>query len=77
MAFEVAEPLLDASPLDIVIPALVTLLPGAALTMATVELSAGSMISGSSRLVFGLQRLLLLTFGIAMGIDLANGIAAG
>ena len=51
---------------------LVTLLPGAALTMATVELSAGSMISGSSRLVFGLQRLLLLTFGIAMGVELAG-----
>ncbi len=77
VAFEVAEPWLGASPLDIVIPALVTLLPGAALTMASVELSAGSMISGSSRLVFGLQRLLLLTFGIAMGIDLSNGIAQG
>ena len=51
------------------IPSLVTLLPGAALTMATIELAAGSMISGSSRLVYGLQRLLLLTFGIAMGVE--------
>lgn len=71
VAFEVAAPLLDTDPLQIVIPSLVTLLPGAALTIATVELSAGSMISGSSRLVYGLQRLLLLTFGIAMGVDLA------
>jgi len=73
VAFVVVAPLLNAWPLDIVIPSLVTLLPGAALTMATVELSVGSMISGSSRLVYGLQRLLLLTFGIAMGVDLANG----
>jgi uncharacterized membrane protein YjjP (DUF1212 family) len=59
----------DAKPLDIVIPALVTLLPGAMLTMATVELSTGSMLSGSSRLIFGLERLLLLAFGIAMGAE--------
>ena len=72
VTFEFAAQLLDSPPLDIVIPSLVTLLPGAALTMATVELSAGSMISGASRLVFGLQRLLLLTFGIAMGVQLAG-----
>ena len=30
------------------------------------------MISGSSRLVYGLQRLLLLTFGIALGIEVAG-----
>jgi uncharacterized membrane protein YjjP (DUF1212 family) len=72
VAFVVVGPLLDAWPLDIVIPSLVTLLPGAALTMATVELSVGSMVSGSARLVYGLQRLLLLTFGIVMGVDLAG-----
>lgn len=62
----------DSHPLDIVIPALVTLLPGAALTMATVELSTGSILSGSSRLIFGLERLLLLAFGIAMGAEAAG-----
>jgi uncharacterized membrane protein YjjP (DUF1212 family) len=71
-AFELAEPVLGASALDIVIPSLVTLLPGAALTMATIELAAGSMISGSSRLVYGLERLLLLTFGIGMGIEVSG-----
>lgn len=71
-AFEIAAPLLNTSPLEIVIPALVTMLPGAALTMATIELSTGSMISGASRLVFGLERLLLLTFGIAMGVEIAG-----
>jgi uncharacterized membrane protein YjjP (DUF1212 family) len=71
-AFSLAQPVLDAWPLDIVIPSLVTLLPGAALTMATIELAAGSVISGSTRLVYGLERLLLLTFGIAMGIEVAG-----
>ena len=71
-AFTLAQPVLDAWPLDIVIPSLVTLLPGAALTMATIELAAGSVISGSTRLVYGLERLLLLTFGIAMGIEVAG-----
>ena len=71
-AFELAQPELGAWPLDIVIPALVTLLPGTALTMATVELAAGSMLSGSARLVYGLERMLLLSFGIALGIEVAG-----
>jgi uncharacterized membrane protein YjjP (DUF1212 family) len=71
-AFSLAQPILDAWPLDIVIPSLVTLLPGAALTMATIELAAGSVISGSARLVYGLERLLLLTFGIALGVEVAG-----
>jgi uncharacterized membrane protein YjjP (DUF1212 family) len=71
-AFQFAEPLLNAPALDIVIPSLVTLLPGATLTIATIELSSGSIMSGSTRLVFGLERLLLLSFGIAMGAQLAG-----
>ncbi|GIM92214.1 threonine/serine ThrE exporter family protein [Paractinoplanes toevensis] len=43
---------------------LVTFLPGAALTMAVVELSAGEMITGASRLVSGGLQLMLLAFGI-------------
>jgi uncharacterized membrane protein YjjB (DUF3815 family) len=43
---------------------LVTFLPGAALTMAVVELSAAEMITGASRLVAGALQLLLLAFGI-------------
>lgn len=71
-AFELGKPVIGAWPLDIIIPALVTLLPGAALTMATVELAAGSMISGASRLMYGLERLLLLSFGITLAIQLAG-----
>lgn len=65
-------PAFEAPPLDLVIAALVVFLPGAALTMATVELASGSMLSGSARLVYGLQRLLLLSFGIAMGFQVAG-----
>jgi uncharacterized membrane protein YjjP (DUF1212 family) len=72
VAFDVVGPWLGSSALDIVIPSLVILLPGAALTMATVELSSGSMVAGSTRLVYGLERLLLLSFGIAAGAQLAG-----
>jgi uncharacterized membrane protein YjjP (DUF1212 family) len=43
---------------------LVTFLPGAALTMAVVELSAAEMVTGASRLVAGTMQLLLLASGI-------------
>ncbi len=52
------------NPVRILIPPLVTFLPGAVLTIATVELAAGQMVSGASRLVSGLVQLLLLGFGI-------------
>ena len=72
MVFEWVAPALDAPPLEIVIPTLVTFLPGAALTVATVELSTGDMLAGSARLVYGLERLLVLAFGIAMGAELVG-----
>ena len=52
------------NPVRILVPPLVTFLPGGALTIATVELAAGQMVSGASRLVNGLVQLLLLAFGI-------------
>lgn len=52
------------SPLQALVPALVTLLPGGVLTVAVQELAAGDMISGSSRLVYGITQLGLLAFGI-------------
>jgi uncharacterized membrane protein YjjP (DUF1212 family) len=51
---------------------LVTFLPGAALTTATVELASGEMVAGASRLVFGGVQLLLLAFGIVAGVELAG-----
>ena len=72
VVFHWIAPALDSPPLEIVIPSLVTFLPGAALTIATVELSTGDMLAGSARLVYGLERLLILSFGIAMGVELAG-----
>jgi uncharacterized membrane protein YjjP (DUF1212 family) len=72
VVFQWVAPALDAPPLEIVIPSLVTFLPGAALTMATVELATGDMLAGSARLVYGLERLLILTFGIALGAEIAG-----
>ena len=56
----------------ILIPALVTFIPGSLLTTATLDLSAGEVISGSSRLVAGTMQLILLSFGIAVGALLAG-----
>jgi uncharacterized membrane protein YjjB (DUF3815 family) len=50
----------------------VTFLPGAMLTTATVELASGQMIAGASRLVSGSVQLLLLAFGIVVGVELAG-----
>lgn len=56
------------------VAALVVFLPGAALTTAVLELAAGQMISGASRLVSGGVQLALLAFGILAGIE-AVGIS--
>ncbi|GIF19984.1 uncharacterized membrane protein YjjP (DUF1212 family)/uncharacterized membrane protein YjjB (DUF3815 family) [Actinoplanes tereljensis] len=55
---------------------LVTFLPGAALTMAVVELSAGEMITGASRLVSGGLQLMLLAFGITAATEVVHVPAA-
>jgi len=51
------------------IASLVVFLPGAALATAVLELAAGDMIAGSSRLVWAGVQLLLLAFGILAGIE--------
>jgi uncharacterized membrane protein YjjP (DUF1212 family) len=54
----------------LIIPPLVTMLPGTALTIGSMELASGEMIAGTSRLVYGLNVLLLLAFGILLGSHL-------
>lgn len=51
---------------------LVAFLPGGVLTTATIELAAGDMVAGASRLVFGSLQLLLLTVGIVAGAVLVG-----
>jgi uncharacterized membrane protein YjjP (DUF1212 family) len=65
------------SPLDALVPPLVTFLPGAMLTFGMVELAYGDMVSGASRLITGFIQLVLLTFGLTIGALLLGGGAAG
>jgi uncharacterized membrane protein YjjP (DUF1212 family) len=67
-------------PLRVITPALVVFLPGSMLTIGAIELAAGSLASGSARLVSGFYTLLLLTFGLivagsALGLTTADEIA--
>jgi len=63
---------LPVSPLCVVIPPLVTFLPGAMLTFGMVELAYGDMVSGASRLINGFVQLVLLAFGLAAGATIAG-----
>jgi uncharacterized membrane protein YjjP (DUF1212 family) len=51
------------------VASLVVFLPGATLTTAVLELAAGQMVSGASRLVSGIVQLALLAFGILAGVQ--------
>lgn len=70
--FLLAEVIEIGDPIRLLIAPLVTFLPGGVLTTATVELAAGQMISGASRLIYGFVQLALLAFGI-----LAAGAVVG
>ncbi len=61
--------------LRVISPALVALLPGLSLTIAAMELATGSIIAGTSRLASGLTQLMLLVFGVALGLHIAGAIA--
>ena len=58
-----------------VVASLVVFLPGAALTTAVLELAAGQIVSGASRLVAGAVQLALLTFGLLAGVE-AVGVSS-
>jgi len=51
---------------------IVWLLPGLSMTMSVVELSHGQVVSGSSRLVNSLFKMMVLALGIALGSQLAG-----
>lgn len=50
--------------LRVIAPALITFFPGLTLTIAAVELTSNQVMSGSSRLVYGVAQLLLIAFGV-------------
>lgn len=61
--------------LRVISPALVALLPGMSLTIGAMELASSQVISGASRLVYGVVQLMLLVFGVALGIHLVGQVA--
>ncbi len=71
----------EAASLRLIIPPLVTFLPGALLTMATVDLAMGETVTGASRFVAGTLQLALLAIAIVIGAEIAgnshNGPVAG
>lgn len=71
-AYEVGGSWLKENPAHLIIPPLAVFLPGAALTIGTVDLATGAMVAGASRLVQGLNMLVLLAFGIFVGVELAS-----
>ncbi len=68
LVMEVISPWVHVDPVTLIAPPLVPFLPGAALTTATIELTHNQVVSGASRLVYGLAQLLLLAFGVVAGI---------
>ncbi|MEV6770762.1 threonine/serine exporter family protein [Nocardia sp. NPDC051030] len=69
LAFGFPHALGGGQPSQLLIPAVAGLLPGATLTNGAIELSTGSMVAGSARTISGLNKLLLLAFGIYIGLQ--------
>ena len=58
--------------LRVISPALVATLPGMSLTTGAMELADSQIISGSSRLMYGISQLALLVFGVILGMHIAG-----
>jgi uncharacterized membrane protein YjjP (DUF1212 family) len=72
LVFLAVEQGLPLDPRYVLVPPLVSFLPGAMLTLGMVELAYGDMVSGSSRLITGFVQLVLLAFGLAVGAVLVG-----
>lgn len=72
IVFSIVKADLVTGPLMLLIPPVVTFLPGAMLTTAMMELANGDVISGSSRLVAGANQLLLLVFGFIVAAQIVG-----
>ncbi|WP_237018637.1 threonine/serine exporter family protein [Gordonia zhenghanii] len=59
-------------PVRLAVIPVVTLIPGAALATGLIEITAGDMVAGTSRLVYALVILLSMAFGLALAIDIAG-----
>jgi len=63
---------LIAGSVTMLLPALAYFLPGATLTTGMFELAYGEIISGSSRVIYGTAILLLILFGVLIGIQVTG-----
>ena len=61
--------------LRVISPALVAMLPGMSLTIGSMELANTRSSPGASRLVYGVTQLMLLVFGVALGMRIAGQVA--
>ena len=59
----------------VIAPALVAILPGLALTVGAMELAGSEIIAGATRLVYGVVQLMLMVFGVAIGMAVAGPVA--
>ena len=62
--------------MNLLIPPLVTFLPGMMLTVSVVELAYNNVVSGASRMVAGFAQLVLLAFGILGGFKAFDSAAS-
>ncbi len=67
--WEIKEGLIAGS-IAVLIPALAYFLPGATFTTGMFELASGNIISGSSRVIYGIAILFLLLFGVLIGMQI-------
>ncbi len=58
----------DSGLLRLIGPALIAILPGMALTLGAMELAGSSIVAGASRLVYGVVQLMLIVFGVSLGL---------
>ena len=77
VAIQVIQPWLGDSPLQVLVPPLISFLPGSVLTVAAIELTSNQIVSGASRLLYGIAQLLLLVFGVVAGAAVAGDLIAG
>lgn len=60
--------------LRVITPALIATLPGMALVIGSIELASGKIISGSSRVLYGIAQLGLLVYGVVIGVRIAGPV---